>query len=102
MTNPARIWYPNASYHITSRGNRKSNIFKEDKDFKVYLGIIKEAIEHFNNEYEIICYCLMDNHIHMLLKTKERHMKDFMARVNSIYQKCYFHILTVKKKKNYI
>lgn len=29
----------------------------------------------------------MDNHIHILLKTKERHMKDFMARVNSIYAK---------------
>ena len=87
MTNPARIWYPNASYHITSRGNRKSDIFKDNDDFRAYLDIIEKAIEHFNNEYEIICYCLMDNHTHMLLKTKERHMKDFMARINSIYAK---------------
>lgn len=87
MTNPARIWYPNTSYHITARGNRRSDIFKDAEDFQVYLGIIEEAIEHFNNEYEIVCYCLMDNHIHLLLNTKERHMKDFMARVNSIYAK---------------
>ncbi|MBW9172912.1 transposase [Clostridium estertheticum] len=87
MTSPARIWYPNTSYHITARGNRRSDIFKDDEDFQIYLSIIEETMEHFSNDYEIICYCLMDNHIHILLKTKERHMKDFMARVNSIYAK---------------
>lgn len=87
MTNPAPIWYPNTSYHITARGNRRSDIFKDDEDFQVYLEIIEEAIDHFNNQYEIVSYCLMDNHIHILLKTKERHMKHFMARVNSIYAK---------------
>ncbi|MBZ9688912.1 transposase [Clostridium estertheticum] len=96
MTNLARIWYRNTSYHITCRGNRRSDIFKDDEDFQVYLEIIKEAIEHFNNDYEITCYCLMDNHIHILLKTKERHMKDFMARVSSIYAKFF------NDKYNYI
>jgi len=87
MTSTARIWYPNTSYHITARGNRRSDIFKDDEDFQVYLEIINETMEYYPNYYEIICYCLMDNHIHLLLKTKERHMKDFMARVNSIYAK---------------
>jgi putative transposase len=87
MTSPARIWYPNTSYHITSRGNRRSDIFKDDEDFQVYLEIIKETMEYFPNDYEVICYCLMDNHIHILLKTRERHMKDFMSRVSSIYAK---------------
>lgn len=54
------------------------------------------AIEYFQNLYEVICYCLMDNHVHILLKTKEKHMKDFMSRVNSIYTK-YFN-----EKYNYI
>lgn len=96
MTNPKRIWYPNTSYHITIRGNRRNDIFKDDEDFQVYLTIIEGAIEYFNNLYEIICYCLMDNHVHILLRTKERHMKDFMSRINSIYAK-YFN-----DKYNYI
>lgn len=87
VTSSARIWKPNTNYHITTRGNRKYNIFKEDRDFYVYLNIMKEAMEHFDNQYEVMCYCLMDNHIHILLKTKERHMKDYIARVNSIYAK---------------
>jgi putative transposase len=89
MTSPARIWYPNTSYHITARGNRRSDIFKDDEDFQVYLGIIEETMEYFPNDYEVNCYCLMDNHIHILLKTRERHMKDFMTRVNSIYAKSF-------------
>lgn len=96
MTSPARIWYPNTSYHITSRGNRRNDIFKDDEDFKVYLDIIKETMEYFTNDYDVICYCLMDNHVHILLKTKERHMKDFMARVNSIYAKFF------NNKHNYV
>jgi REP element-mobilizing transposase RayT len=40
MTSPARIWYPNTSYHITARGNRRSDIFKDDEDFQVYLELL--------------------------------------------------------------
>lgn len=87
MTNPKRIWYPNTNYHITIRGNRKSDIFKDDKDFEEYINTIENAIQYYENLYEVICYCLMDNHVHILLKTKERHMKDFMSRINSIYAK---------------
>ncbi|WP_073336587.1 transposase [Clostridium grantii] len=42
-------------------------------------------IKYYNNEYEILCYCLMDNHVHLLLHTYNRHMKFFMKRINSIY-----------------
>lgn len=96
MTSPARIWYPNAIYHITARGNRRNDIFKDDEDFQVYLIIIQAAIEHFEKQFEIISYCLMDNHIHILLKTKERYLKDFVSRINSIYAKFF------NKKYKYI
>lgn len=91
-----RTWYPNTSYHITARGNRRNDIFKDDEDFQVYLTIIEGTMEYFKNDYEIICYCLMDNHIHILLKTKERHIKDFITRTNSIYAKIF------NDKYNYI
>lgn len=96
MTSRARVWYPNAIYHITSRGNRRNDIFKDDEDFQVYINLMEAALEYFEKQFEIICYCLMDNHIHILLQTKERHLKDFITRVNSIYAKFF------NKKYNYL
>ncbi|MGH4050368.1 MAG: transposase [Clostridium sp.] len=60
-----REWYPNAMYHITSRGNRRNDIFRDDEDYQVYITIVKEAIEFLENQYEIISYCLMTNHVHL-------------------------------------
>lgn len=87
MISRARKWYPNSVYHVTARGNRKSNIFKEEEDFRTYLTILEDAIEYFNGQYEIMCYCLMDNHVHILLKTKIKHIKYFISKLNSIYAK---------------
>lgn len=96
MTSVSRIWYPNAIYHITSRGNRRNDIFKDEEDFQVYLTIIEGSVEYFKNQFQILCYCLMDNHVHILLNTKEMHLKYFVSRINSIYAKFF------NKKHNYI
>ena len=82
-----REWYPNAMYHITSRGNRRSDIFREDEDYQVYISIIKEAVEFLENQYEIISYCLMTNHVHLQVETKDRHIKYLMMRINRFYAK---------------
>jgi REP element-mobilizing transposase RayT len=86
-----REWYPNAMYHITSRGNRRNDIFRDNEDYQVYITILKEAIEFLDNQYEIICYCLMTNHVHLQVQTKEKHIKYLMMRVNRFYAK-YFNI----------
>ena len=74
-----REGYPNAMYHITSRGNRRNDIFRDEEDYKVYMTILKEAVEFLDNQYEIICYCLMTNHIHLQVQTKEKHIKCLMS-----------------------
>lgn len=82
-----REWYPNAMYHITARGNRKSNIFRDNEDYQVYIKILKGAMEYLDNQYEILSYCLMTNHVHLQVQTKEKHIKDLMMRVNRFYAK---------------
>jgi len=96
MTDKKRVWFPGASYHITSRGNRRNDIFKDEEDFQIYLTLMKDALEYFENEFRIVCYCLMDNHVHLMLETKEMHLKYYITRVNSIYAKFFNH------KYNYI
>lgn len=87
MARKNRIWYPNAMYHITSRGNRRSDIYKDEEDHIVYLNILKESLEHYSNNYDVISYCLMTNHVHLQVKTKEKHIKYFMGRLNGFYAK---------------
>lgn len=97
MTKLKREWYEGASYHITARGNRRNNIFRDEEDFQVYLTLIEEALFHFSHyNYKLIAYCLMDNHVHLMLKTENNPPGVFIGRVNSIYTK-YFN-----KKYNYI
>ena len=58
-----RIWYPGAMFHVMSRGNRRTAIFKDDSDyvdFLEYLGKVKETFG-----FKLHAICLMTNHFHM-------------------------------------
>ncbi|WP_253198504.1 transposase [Clostridium gasigenes] len=97
MTTPKREWYEGASYHITARGNHRNDIFIDEEDFKYYLKIIEEALLYYTNyNYGVIAYCLMDNHVHLMIKTDCMPPGKLISRINSIYTK-YFN-----KKNNYI
>ncbi|MFA6296083.1 MAG: transposase [Patescibacteria group bacterium] len=52
-------------YHIYNRGTEKRDIFLQNYD---YFQFIKLLRKYKNNLVEIICYCLMPNHFHLLLK----------------------------------
>jgi putative transposase len=96
MARKNRVWYPNAAYHITTRGNHRNDIFREDSDYEFYLGSIEESLYYFQNKYEIICYCLMTNHTHIQIQTTDIPVSDLMKRISCSYAK-YFN-----EKYNYI
>lgn len=97
MGTPRRKWYPGAIYHITARGNHKNDIFRDEEDFQVYLALAKEAKKYYEeSKYEIICYCLMTNHVHLLIRTGELPIGKIIGRINSMYAK-YFN-----NKYNYV
>jgi len=58
--------YKGGYYHIFNRGNRKQDIFLEDVDYLKYLEKLREYKKKHN--ISIICYCLMPNHFHLLLR----------------------------------
>ncbi|WP_341473350.1 transposase [Clostridium estertheticum] len=68
-----RKLYPGASYHVTARGNHRNDIFKNKEDFLHYLTLMKETLDYYMyDKYEVISYCLMDNHVHILIRTEEK------------------------------
>lgn len=83
MVRPLRIEYPGAIYHITSRGIDRRKIFNEDEDCRHLVQLLKEGADFFR--VEVIAYCLMSNHFHFLLQTKEANLSRFMQRLNVAY-----------------
>lgn len=89
MARPLRITYPGAFYHITSRGNERKAIFKSRADRERFLGYLESATERYGAV--IHCYCLMDNHYHLLLETPSGNLAQIMRHINGAYT-TYFNI----------
>lgn len=66
MPRLARVVIPNIPYHITQRGNRCDDVFFDDEDRDFYLQTLQEYAKKF--AVEVWAYCLMTNHIHLILK----------------------------------
>lgn len=87
MTRPMRIEYPDAVYHVTSRGNARNDIFSSDQDRKEFLSILGRVVVRYN----WIChaYCLMDNHYHLVIETPDGNLSAGMRQLNGIYTQKY-------------
>lgn len=89
-SNKKKKWISRHSYHVTARGICRDNIFRDKGDFLYYLTLISQALEYYKQyKYEVICYCLIDNHVHLLVKTEDKPLAQFIGRINSIYDKYY-------------
>ena len=69
MARPLRIEFDGALYHVTSRGNERKPIFKDDIDRKLFL----DTLARVNDRFHWIChaYCLMNNHYHLVIETPD-------------------------------
>ena len=83
MSRPLRIEYPGAVYHVTSRGNEKKPVFRDETDRLNFLN----TLQHVNKRYNWIChaYCLMTNHYHMLIETPDGNLSIGMRQMNGVY-----------------
>ena len=68
MARLARVVIPGLPHHVTQRGNRREAIFFEDGDHEVYMDLLAEQTR--KAEVDVWAYCLMPNHVHMILRPK--------------------------------
>lgn len=61
----ARLVVPGLPHHVTQRGNRRLNVFFSDDDYLLYLDLLSDRCRKAG--VEIWSYCLMPNHVHMIL-----------------------------------
>lgn len=83
MPRKKREWVKGGIYHIITRGNRHQDLFKCDADFEIFLGFMEKA--HYRYGFDIMVYCLMTNHVHLLLRMGDEVLSDAMKEVLSLY-----------------
>lgn len=70
--------------HIIVQGINKEYIFNQEVDKKKYFNLLKKYYRDY--EIDIICYCIMDNHAHLIIYSDNiKNLSFFMKRINSIY-----------------
>lgn len=70
-------------YHVISRGVERRNIYLENEDYNEFLNILKDVTNTFH--IQLHAFCLMTNHYHLLIETKENNISEAMKRVNFLY-----------------
>lgn len=70
-------------YHIMLRGNNKQTIFEDSMDRKKFI----KTLEHYKqiSGYKIYSYCLMTNHVHLLMKEGNEPISESIKRISSCY-----------------
>ena len=66
-----------------ARGNDKRAIFADSRDRYLYLGLLAEVV--LRMEWQCMAYCLMDNHVHLLLETPQPNLGIGMQRLHGTY-----------------
>lgn len=56
-------------HHVFARGNRKELIFLDDGDRETYLRLLERTVAHYR--WLCLSYCLMGNHVHLLVETPQ-------------------------------
>ena len=69
-----------STYHVVMRGNDKQDIFFDDQDRQRYINVLREYNEEYQFDYR--AYCLMDNHVHLVLRAKLEELSDYIKRTN--------------------
>lgn len=110
MPRIARMVMPNYPHHIIQRGNNRQPIFFDNVDRQLYLKLLRKY--SLECGCKIKAYCLMDNHVHLLLvpvkidslaKTMQKLSLTFTQHINTKYKRtgrlweCRFHSCLVDR-----
>lgn len=71
------------TYHVMVRGNERRNIFLDDEDKTRFIDTLHEKRQP--NKFTLYAYCLMDNHVHLLISEGSEEISKVMKRINVSY-----------------
>jgi putative transposase len=78
-----RIEIAGAIYHVTARGNERKAVYRDATDRVRFLEIVDRTRGRYS--LEILAYCLMGNHYHVLLRTLRPNLARAIRQLNGVY-----------------
>lgn len=83
MARRPRVVAPGLLYHVIVRGNQQQATFLSERDYHAYL----ERLARYRLKYDmgVWAYCLMPNHVHLLVETSGTPLAKFMQGVQQSY-----------------
>ena len=72
-----------ALHHVWARGNRKELIYRDDFDRIRYLGLLAVVVDRWR--WRCLGYCLMGNHVHLVIETREANLGQGMHQLHGEY-----------------
>jgi REP element-mobilizing transposase RayT len=74
-------------HHVYARGNNRNPIFADDVDRESYLATLRFVVRRMR--WGCLAYCLMDNHVHLLLETREANLGRGMQRLHGLHGRAF-------------
>lgn len=83
MARRPRVFAPGILYHVIVRGNHRHTTFQNGRDYQTYL----EWLARYRRQFGITVYtyCLMPNHLHLLVETGSQPLSRFMQGLQQSY-----------------
>ena len=99
--NTVRLDSPDSYYHVYARGASKQTIFLDPNDFNYFLHLLARYLSrkpaesktgivypHYYDKIELVSYCLMGNHFHLLVYQREKGvLSQFMKSLMTSYSR---------------
>lgn len=83
MARKLRIQNEGMIHHVLARGNKKGEIFKNNRDREKYIELIRKYKTRY--EFKLYAYCLMNNHIHLLIEEGKISLSKIMQGIQQSY-----------------
>src|ERR671911_2275812 len=83
MARRPRLFAPGILYHVIVRGNYRQKTFLNARDYEAYLERLARYRKRFG--VTVYAYCLMSNHVHLLVETGSQPLSRFMQGLQQSY-----------------
>ena len=81
-------------YHVMMRGINRQNIFDDDEDFMFFIKVLHSMVDRRDEQGNLLpplctmyAYCLMSNHVHLLIREREENIGLVIKRIGVAYVK---------------
>ena len=83
MPRRPRVEIAGGVFHVWARGNDRARIFFDDVDREIYLELLAYVVR--KRSWYVLAYCLMDNHVHLVVETPEANLALGMQSLQGLY-----------------